>query len=127
MKVAWPYVTLKVRGADGALVIREFYKEAPVPAGADKEDLARLIRKGAVVDEDAIVTDTPPYVEEPASAAPVEPQVVAQIFPDRPADNASKALWVDYAVARRDEGVSESEARTSAEAMTKADLITLHG
>jgi hypothetical protein len=65
-KFAWPYVTLKVRGTDGALVLREFYKDAPVPAGADADDLARLVRKGAVVDEDVVVSDTPPFDEVPA-------------------------------------------------------------
>ena len=37
--------------------------------------------------------------------------------------NAGKAAWVDYAVARRDEGVSEEDARAVAEQMTKEDLV----
>lgn len=132
--VTAPYVTLKVRTQVDALVLGEFYAGATVPDGADPDDVKRLLDKGMLGEKQEQAWAGPPADETPAKApakAAVEERMVEEtgngVFPDRPADNASKALWVEYAVARRDEGVSESEARTSAEAMTKADLITLHG
>jgi hypothetical protein len=111
--VAWPYITLKVRGDDG-VVLRAFYAGAPVPANADPEDLARLVRKGAI---------TGPARSAAVEAAE-EPVVEA---PERPKDYAAKGEWVDYAVARRGEGVSEDDARAAADAKPKADLIAEFG
>lgn len=69
MRIAWPYVTLKVNGPSG-LQIREFTKDAPVPAGADPEDLARLVRKGAVVEDDAPAPAEAPAEPEAEPEAP---------------------------------------------------------
>lgn len=44
-----------------------------------------------------------------------------------PAQSAPKAEWVEWAVGQRADGVSEDEARDSAESMTKADLVNRFG
>ena len=115
--------------ATGGPSIRGFYQGAVFPAAADPEDVERLVRRGYAewVDE-----DEPARPEDPDAAidnGSPTPAVDADdgLAPQRPGDSASKAAWVDYAVACRNDGVSEQEARAAAEAMTKADLITLHG
>jgi hypothetical protein len=144
-KVLWPYVTIKTR-TDAGTVLREFYAGAPVPDNADPDDRDRLLRKGAIVDESApeaelvaVPAGTPipgeppnvPVTEQPAGGGSVQDRVDraltavddASAGPKRPHGNAGKAAWVDYAVARRDEGVSEEDARAVAEQMTKEDLV----
>lgn len=144
-KVLWPYVTIKTR-TDAGTVLREFYAGAPVPENADPADRDRLLRKGAIVDESApeaelvaVPAGTPipgeppnvPVTEQPTGAGSVQERVDRALAavgdssgePKRPHGNAGKAAWVDYAVARRDEGVSEEDARAVAEQMTKEDLV----
>jgi hypothetical protein len=106
LTVAWPYITLKVHTDDG-LVLRSFYAGAPVPANADRDDLARLVRKGAIAGADA-------------APEPAEPD-------DRPKDYAPKPEWVEYAVSKRADGVAEDEARAAAEARTQRELIAEFG
>jgi hypothetical protein len=145
-KVLWPYITIRTRTDAGGTVLREFYAGAPVPDNADPDDRDRLLRKGAIVDESAPEADlvavpagTPipgeppnvPVTEQPAGGGSVQERVEraltavddASAGPKRPHGNAGKAAWVDYAVARRDEGVSEEDARAVAEQMTKEDLV----
>lgn len=43
-----------------------------------------------------------------------------------PARNATKADWVEYAVARREPGVSEADARAAANEKTRDDLVAEH-
>lgn len=149
LKVAWPYVTVKLRSETG-LVIREFYAGAPVPANADPDDCDRLVRKGALIDEDAPYADvlavpagTPipgeppnvPVTETPAVAGNLDERLrlqaeaaAAQADPGgRPKDYASKGEWVEYAVSKRADDVSEDDARSSAEGKTKDALIAEHG
>lgn len=144
-KVLWPYVTIKTR-TDVGTVLREFYAGAPVPDNAVSEDVERLLRKGAIVDESApeaelvaVPAGTPipgeppnvPVTEQPTGGGSVQERVDRALAavddasggPKRPHGNAGKPAWVEYAVARRDEGVSEEDARAVAEQMTKEDLV----
>lgn len=59
-----PYVTLRARNSLGQEVVTERYQDAPVPESANREDVARLLRKGMIAEVDAS--------EEPASTGPVE-------------------------------------------------------
>lgn len=147
LKVLWPYITLKVRGDTGT-VIREFYAGALVPDNADPADRDRLVRKGALVDEDAPeaalavpagtpIPGEPPNVlvaEQPVVATPFTERVQAQtdLAPagqraDRPAGNASTAVWLEYAVANRPEDMSEAEAREVYGEKTRAELAAEFG
>jgi hypothetical protein len=150
-KVLWPYVTIKVRG-DAGLVLREFYAGAPVPENADPDDRARLLRKGAIVEEGtpeaelvAVPAGTPipgeppnePVTEQPVVSGAVDERVARALAAadkvsttdagGRPKDYASKPEWVDWAVSQRPEDVSEEDARAQAEAKTKADLVAEYG
>jgi hypothetical protein len=120
-RVTAAYATVRIMDpATGAPSVRGFYQGAVFPDVAFAEDVERLVRREYAewADEAA-----PAVVEEPVSGeAGDETQHL-----DRPADNANKAAWVDYAVACRDEGVSDEDARATAEGMTKAELISLHG
>lgn len=49
------------------------------------------------------------------------------VGPPRPRVNAAKEDWVAYAVHRRDDGVSEADARADAETKSKNDLIAEFG
>lgn len=120
LKVLSPYVTLRVKDRTGSDVLLGYYAGAPVPVDAHPEDVARLLRKGMLVDEAA---------PESALAVPAGTPV-PDVLPDptpqdpaRPAGNASTAAWVDYAVSKRAEGVSEADARAAAEGRTRGDLI----
>jgi hypothetical protein len=150
-RVLWPYTTLKVR-SDLGLIQREFYAGAPVPDNADPDDLERLIRKGAIVEEGtpeaelvAVPAGTPipgeppnvPVTEQPTNAGPIDERVArardaagqagTADSGGRPKDYASKPEWVDWAVSQRPEDVSEEDARAQAEAKTKAELVTEYG
>jgi hypothetical protein len=46
---------------------------------------------------------------------------------EKPPKAAGKDDWVDFAVAQRGEGVSEEDARTQAEGLTKPELIERFG
>lgn len=108
--VTAPYVTLRVPSPAGPPVLGGYYKDAVPPENAVAEDLERLAGKG--------------MLEELKAPVPaVEPDADAGLPPQRPADNANKPAWVDYAVAMRPEGVSEEDARAEAEATKKDDLI----
>ena len=153
LKVAWPYITLKVGADGGGLVLKEFYAGAIVPDNADPDDRDRLVRKGALVEEDApeaalaVPAGTPipgeppnvPVTEQPAIAVPFVARVDAQkdlaaqaeqrdvLRGGRPAGNASQAAWLEYAVANRPEGMPEDEAREAYGNKTRAELVTEFG
>lgn len=145
-KVLAPYVTMRVKDAStGSHVLLGFYAGAPVPEAAVQEDVDRLVRKGMVVDESAPEADlvavpagTPipgeppnvPVTDQPTGGGSIQDRVGRALAaadqseePKRPHGNAGKQAWVEYAVARRDEGVSEEDARAVAEQMTKEDLV----
>jgi hypothetical protein len=147
--VTAPYITLKVRGQAGALVLGELYQGAPVPENADPENVQRLLDKGMVAvvgTAEADLLGVPagtPIPGEPPNV-PVTEQSGASITPadrmdramtaaeqsrksGRPQGNAPKADWVTYAVSQRAEGVSEQDAQAEAEAKTKADLVAEYG
>jgi hypothetical protein len=151
LKVLWPYITLKVRNDAGQTVLNEFYAGAPVPDNAVQEDVDRLVRKGALVEEGtpeadllAVPAGTPipgeppnvPVTEQPSGGGSVEDRVArvldaaGQSEPradGRPLRNDSKSAWVDYAVSKRPEDVSEEDARAQAEGKSKADLVAEYG
>lgn len=149
------YVTLRVRDqVTGATVVNEFYRGATVPENADQENLDRLVGKGMVAaegTEEAELLGSPagtPLPGEPPNV-PVQQEMLSTPSPEdrlqrvreaaasdrrgaertdgRPAVNAPKAEWVDYAVTQRPEGTLEEDARAEAESMTKADLVARHG
>lgn len=113
-QVTAPYVTLKVRDQAGAWVLTGFYENAVV-SGVDEASLRHHLDNGMVVEVAQPAPEPPPETEPPTTLG------------ERPKDYASKPEWVDYAVSKRAEGVSEEDARTSAEAMSKADLIATFG
>jgi hypothetical protein len=108
--VTSPYVTFRAPNNLGQEVVTERYQGAPVPADANREDVERLLRKKMIGEADK---------PQPA-AAPSER--VPEDGPTKPTGNASKADWVEWAVANRADNVSEADARAEAEAATKADL-----
>lgn len=110
--VTAPYVTIKVPTLNGQTLVG-LYVGAPIPAGADAEAVARLLRKGMLAE-----------VERPE---PEAPETTAAEPGGRPKDYASKGEWVDYAVTLRDDDTSEYDARTAAEGKTKDALIAEHG
>jgi hypothetical protein len=65
--VTAPYVTLLVTDANGAPVIRGFYKGSPVPAGVDEGSLLHHLDCGMVA-EAAEAPAEEPVVEEPKPA-----------------------------------------------------------
>jgi hypothetical protein len=152
--VTRPYVTLKVKDENtGAEVVREFYEGGVLPDGCVQDDVDRLLRKEMIAEEGsdearlAAPAGTPkpgeppnvPVTEVPAGSLPLAERQVRQLEAQRqaegqsarpegqPAPYASKGAWVDYAVSRRADGVSEEEARAEAEGKSKADLIHDHG
>lgn len=138
-RVTAAYATVRILDpATDAPSVRGFYKDAVLPEAAFTEDVERLVRREYAewiddvpgpADPGATIGDEGPKSGPHKDVMVVEPtdETDDGLAPQRPGDNASKAAWVDYAVATRDEGVSEDEARAAAEGMTKADLITLHG
>jgi hypothetical protein len=143
-----PYVTLKVRDeSTGQLVLLGYYAGAPVPAGADPEDVERLTRKGLIVESGTVAAETlavpagtpipgePPNVpvtEQPAITVPLAERVrqqeeAAGSKDGRPRQTDPKEAWITYAVALRPEGQSEDDARAEAEGKTKADLVAKYG
>jgi hypothetical protein len=116
--VTAPYVTIKVTDDINGVVRREFYTGGVVPSSADADNVARLLRKGMLAEVAAEPVPAP--ATEPPAEPPAEPG-------DRPKDYASKLEWVDYAVSKRADGVSEDDARAAAEAKSKADLIAEFG
>lgn len=129
-RAAWPHVTVGILDEGGSRTVVAFGEGGVLPPNADPEDVKRLAVKGALVEVEAAEPDKP---VEKTAATPVkepdhEPQpVIAEPKLRAPQTNASKAEWVAYAVAMRDEGVSEANAKADAEAMSKADLITVYG
>lgn len=123
LRVTAQYVTLKVRGDDGAVGVRGFYAGAVVPVDrVDPESVQHHVEGDmAEVYNDAAAE---PVVEEAASSedAPADTEQ-----PVRPATAAPKADWVAYAVAVRPDGVSEEDAAAAADGKTKADLIAEYG
>lgn len=115
-RVVAPYVTLKVRDQLGAWVLAGFY-EGGVVSEVDPASLQHHLDSGMVEE-----------VDEPAPAEPVEPPAPVEPAPVvRPGQAAVKAAWVAYAVTQRPEGMSEEDARTEADDMSKADLIAKFG
>jgi hypothetical protein len=115
--VTAPYVVPKVRDANGAWVHRGYYRDAVIRVeDIDPDSLRHHIEGDMMAERDA---------PAPVEAAP-EP-VVESDQPARPKVNDPKDAWVAFAAAQRPEGQSEADARTEAEAMSKADLITTFG
>ncbi len=111
------YATVKVLDPiSGKWTVLGFYQGAILPDSADPDNVANLVRR-----EYAEWVDDEPVVQ------PEEPVAESGEPPRRPHGNAGKAAWVEYAVARRDEGVSEDDARAVAEQMTKEDLVAEYG
>lgn len=144
LKVLWPYITLKVRSDAGGTVLREFYAGAVVPDNADPDDRDRLVRKGALVEEDspeaelAVPAGTPVPGQPPnvpvteAAGGPLSerlqvPESKGDEKSGRPAGNASQAAWLDYAVANRPEGMSEEDAIDAYGSKTRNELIEEFG
>lgn len=151
LTVVAPYITLKVRDAvTGGVTIREFYQGGVIPDEADPDNVARLVEQGMLAEQDSVeaqVMGVPagtPIPGEPPNV-PVTEEASGPMLPHdvrmanaldaagqvnvsgRPKDYASKPEWVEYAVSRRTEGMSEDDARAEAEAKSKQDLIAEYG
>lgn len=143
-RVLSPYVTILVKDPNtGANMLLGFYAGAPVPPNAVEEDVARLVRKGMIVEAGTVAAEVlavpagtpipgePPNVpvpEVPPTGLTVEERLAkAEVDTPgsngRPAVRAPKDDWVAYAVSQRAEGVSEEDARAEAEGKKKEDLI----
>jgi hypothetical protein len=123
-RVTAPYITPKVRDdASGGYIHRGYYADAVLEG--DNIDAASLQHH---LDNDMLVEVDPP-VE--AKADPVEAIVVVPAepagAPTRPHGNAAQAAWLDYAVSKRAEGVSEEDARAALSEKTKAELVAEFG
>lgn len=110
------------------------YARQPVPAGAEKADVQRLLDEdfldevevldavpAAVVD----VVDDPGLVNASAGGEVVVEDPDSEVA--RPPRAAAKDAWVDFAVAQRGDGVDEAAARSEAEALTKQELVERFG
>lgn len=118
------YATVKITDpVSGKWTVHGFTQGGVFPAEADPENVANLVRRGYAEWVDAPAPTAPAEPAAPPEAPPVEP-----VAPDgRPKDYASKPEWVDYAVSRRSDDVSEEDARAVAELSSKADLIAEFG
>jgi hypothetical protein len=94
---------------DSAGTRRYVYQGAPVPDDVPESEIRRLADLG-------MITETGDDTEPDAGEA-VGDEAAAEV--ERPPQGASKAAWVDYAVARGTD-------RESAESMTKQELIDAH-
>lgn len=133
-----------VRTASGS--VDYVYAGAPVPAGADEADVARLVDEGFLV----VVGEDEPE-EKPArrsssrgsrsskpaeqsggeagGAGAQEPDATGgeSSGDEAPPKASGKEAWVEFAVSQRADGVSEEDARSQAEALTKNELIARFG
>jgi hypothetical protein len=118
-RVDAPYVTFKVRDQAGAWVLTGYYAGAVVAGETVEPDSLRHHVDGGMVAEveNAAV---------PAAAEPT-PEPAAGDVPPRPHGNASAATWLEYAVSRRAEDVSEEDARKALEGKSKAELVAEYG
>jgi hypothetical protein len=149
--VVAPYVTLKVKDQGGAFVIRGFNESGTVRR-EDIEDasLRHHLESGLMAAKDspearfAAPSGTPkpgeppnvPVTEQPVGSLPLAERLQRQAAAadraeaeakGRPHGNASKTAWEDWAVAQRDPGVSEDDARTAAKALSKEELVAKYG
>jgi hypothetical protein len=146
--VTAPYVTLRIKDNNtGSHVLTGYYAGATVPEDVHPVDLDRHLQKGMVSETGTdqaellgVPAGTPvpgeppnvPVTEQPAVNLPTEERLrrateAAAGTDARPKDYASKAAWVDYAVAQRSPDVSEENARAEAEALTKPELVARYG
>lgn len=80
--VTAPYVMLKVKDATGGVTVRDFYKDAVLPDGADSADVERLLGKGMLGKEPA---------EQPEPVAPAPEQESQPEDKPEPAKKAAPA------------------------------------
>lgn len=120
-RVTAPYVTVRLVAVPGGpATTHGFYAGAVLPPQVDRESALTQLRKGFVEE----ITDEVQPVEERRI---VEVSDSPPAGPVRPAKNASKAAWVDYAVTQRADGADEAEARTEAEGLTHTELVAKYG
>jgi hypothetical protein len=117
--VTAPYVTPKVRdNVDGGWVYRGFYKDAVLRSEQIEPESLRHHLDGGMLAE----REQP--APEPAAPEPVVETPPAVV---RPKVGDPKETWIAFAVTQRPKGQSEADARTEAEATSKADLIAAFG
>ncbi len=97
--VTAPYVMLKVRDdVLGGVTVREFYKGAVLPDGADKADVERLRGKGMLGQVE--FPDPEPVVpQERLSGSQKGAENSSVAATGKPAGNASRDDWAAYAAA----------------------------
>ena len=116
--VTGPAVTV----TDRAGKLRYYYADALLPGDVSAEQVARLVGRGLVAEVadplTAVLAEppTPPTDTAAPDASATAPVATGAGRPERPAQVATKAAWVDYAVAR---GMD----RAKAEAMNKGELL----
>lgn len=153
--VVAPYVTLRVKDALGVPQIRGFYEGGTVKRDEIEDaslrhhlDSGLVAPVGSARARFAGPAGTPkpgeppnvPVEQVPVDTLPLEERLRRQTDAadkaesdatnqrdGRPSRNAPKDDWVTYAVSQRAEGVSEADARETAEFKTKADLVAEFG
>lgn len=139
-RVCAPYVTVRVKSPTGGETMHGFYEGGVLPESAVRESVESLLVKGMIE-----ATDAPTPEEQAArdakankkaaDAAEANSVRVAEEDAQKKADkdktpphgNASQAVWVDFAVRHRGEGVSEERARAEAQNLSKDQLVAKYG
>lgn len=103
-KVVAPYVTLRVKDANGQTVVQGFYVEGLVQDPVPGDVLDKHIRTGLIEE----VGQPEPELDKPA------PQL------EKPAGNASQEVWAAYAVTQ---GASAEDVKDA----SRDDLRELYG
>jgi len=125
-RVTAAYATVPVLDTpSGKPTVYGFHQGAVFPPSSDPEAVARLVRRGYA---EWVQEDEPAAAEEPAPAdtdadagLSTEPSTATTATGDRPTQADPKSAWVDYVVS------AYGVIRSTAEAMTKADLIATYG
>lgn len=110
------------------------YSRQPVPAGADKADVQRLLDEDFLEEVDVVEVVPVVLVDDVVDPGLVNAGLVgtgaeqveeAEVV--RPPRAAAKEAWVEFAVTQRGDGVDEAAAREQAEALTKPELVERFG
>lgn len=124
-RVVAAYATVKVVDpTTGKWTVAGFQKDALLPADADPENMATLVRREYCEWVEGPVAEPEP----PADDGEVDDEATDEpVKSGRPDGRSSQATWLTYAVSQRPEGMPEDEARDKYGDLTKAELIAQFG
>jgi len=89
-KVLAPFVTLKVKDANGQTVVQGYYLDGVVQDPIEDEQFDKHVRNGWLEEADAPASEPEP--EQPVTVVEDGPVY------ERPAGNASQEAWATYAL-----------------------------